>query len=143
MVGIHYYSHEQEQAGSKDQIMPRLKRTPPAPKVIGSYNEGIVKVEIIEIDEESESYGTGASAKVRKLKNYNQALEKFANEYFWGEYKSDLKPLIHDNRQISALSRKLTLLGINLEDRALRALAKEVRKAILALENCVTNNSTK
>jgi hypothetical protein len=123
--------------------MPRLKRIPPAPKVIGSYNEGIVKVEIIEIDEESESYGTGASAKVRKLKNYNQALEKFANEYFWGEYKSDLKPLIHDNRQISALSRKLTLLGINLEDRALRALAKEVRKAILALENCVTNNSTK
>ena len=123
--------------------MPRPKRTPPPPKVIGSYNEGIVQVEIVEINEESESYGAGASAKVRKLKNYNLALEKFANEYFWGQHKDDLKPLIHDARQISALSRKLTLLGIHLEDRALRALAEEVRKAILALENCVTNNTAK
>jgi hypothetical protein len=92
------------------------------------------------IDEESESYGTGAAARVRNLKNYNLALERFANEYFWGENRSSLKPLIHDSRKISALAEKLSLLGIYLEDRALRTLATQIRKDILALENGVINN---
>ncbi len=123
--------------------MPRAKRIPPFPKVLGSFNEGILQVEVIKIDEESENFGKGAAAKVRNLKNYNQALERFANEYFWGKNKNKLKPLIHDSRKISALAAQLTLLGVNLEDRALRTLAEKIRRDILALENCVTNNSTK
>lgn len=120
--------------------MPRKKRVPPTPKVLDSYYEGILQVEVVGIDEESESYGTGAAAKVRNLKNYNLALQRFANEYFWGENRNSLKPLIHDSRKISALAEKLSLLGIYLEDRALRTLATQIRKDILALENGVINN---
>lgn len=123
--------------------MPRKKRVPPTPKVIDSFYEGILQVEVVEIDEESENFGKGAAAKVRNLKNYNRALERFANEYFWGKNKDALKPLIHDSRKISALAEKLSLLGIYLEDRALRTLAMEIRRDILALENSVTNNSSK
>lgn len=120
--------------------MPRKKRVPPPPKVLDNFYEGILQVEVVEIDEESESYGTGAAARVRNLKNYNLALERFANEYFWGEHRNDLKPLIHDSRKISALAVKLSLLGIYLGDRAMRTLAEEIRKDILALENCLKNN---
>ena len=123
--------------------MPRAKRNPPSPKIIGGYFEGILQVEIVEVNEQSENFGKGAAAKVRNLRNCNEALERFADEYFWGRNKRKLKPLIHDKRKISALSRQLTLLGVDLEDRALRNLAIQVRKDILAFDNCLKNQSSK
>ena len=121
--------------------MPRVKRNAPSPIIIGHYFEGIQRVEVEAIDEKTEYFGKGAKAKVRKLKNHNKALDLFANEYFWGKNQRKPYPLIHNPRKISALANQLVILGINLEDRALRNLAMLVRKDILALENALKNKS--
>ncbi len=121
--------------------MPRAKKIPPSPRIIGSYFEGIQHVEIVEINEQTEYFGKGAKAKIRRLRNHNNALELFADEYFWGKNKRKLHPLIHNPRKISALANQLVMLGIDLEDRALRNLAALIRKDILALENAIKNNS--
>lgn len=120
--------------------MPRRKRIPPPPKVIGSFTENGEVVEIIEIDEQTENYGKGAYAKVRRLKNFNMALESFADEYFWGNKKRKLKRLVYDPRKTSALANELVTLGVELEDRALRDLAIEIRKQIKALDNALEKN---
>lgn len=120
--------------------MPRRKRIPPPPKVIGSFTENGEVVEIIEIDEQTENYGKGAYAKVRRLKNFNITLERFADEYFWGNKKRKLKRLVYDPRKTSALANELVTLGVELEDRALRDLAVEIRKQIKALDNALEKN---
>ncbi len=121
--------------------MPRAKKIPPSPQVVGTYYEGIQPVEVLEINEETENFGKGAKAKIRKLRNHNKALELFANEYFWGKNRRKLHPLIHNPRKISALANQLAILGVDLQDRALRDMAMIIRKEILALENGHKNNN--
>ena len=120
--------------------MPRSKPPPPTPRVIGEYYEGILRVEIVEIDEQTENYGKGASAKVRRLKNFNKALEAFSNEYYWGPKKRKLKKLVYDPRKTSALANELVILGVELEDRAMRDLAVEIKKQIKILDSALKKN---
>lgn len=117
--------------------MPRKKKIPPLPKVVGRFTENSEVVEIVEIDEHTESFGKGAYAKVRRLKNFNIALERFADEYFWGNKKRKLKQLVYNPRKTSALANELVTLGIELQDRSLRDLAVEIRKQIKALDNAL------
>jgi hypothetical protein len=119
--------------------MPRKKINPKQPKEVARYTDDEVEVIIVEIDEETENFGKGASAKVRRLKNFNKALDAFANEYFWGQRRIRLKSLIHNPRKITALANELILLGIDLEDRALRNLAVDIKKNIIAFENALKN----
>lgn len=121
--------------------MPRAKKIAPSPQIVGTYYEGIQPVEVLEINEETENFGKGAKAKIRKLRNHNKALALFANEYFWGKNRRRLHPLIHNPRKISALANQLAILGVNLQDRALRDMAMIIRKEILALENGHKNNT--
>lgn len=118
--------------------MPRNKRIAPSPKIIGTFVEDGQKIEIVEIDELTENYGKGAYLKVRRLQNFNKALDLFAEQYFWGEKRQKLKKLVYDPRKTSALSDALLRLGIELEDRALRTLAIEIKRQIKALDSALT-----
>ncbi len=123
--------------------MSRRKRFPPTPKVIDEYYEGILHVEIVEIDEQTENFGKGASAKVRRLKNFDKALKAFAEEYYWGPKKRKLKKLVYDPRKTSALANELVTLGVELEDRAMRDLAVEIKRQIRVLDNVLQKNPQK
>jgi hypothetical protein len=118
--------------------MPRNKRIAPPPNIIGGFIEAGEIIDIVQIDERTESYGKGAYLRVRRLKNFNKALNLFADEYFWGTKKRKLKKLVHDPRKTSALADVLVSLGVELEDRALRNLAIEIKKQIKALDNALS-----
>jgi len=118
--------------------MPRNKRIAPSPKIIGTFVEDGQKIEIVEIDELTESYGKGAYLRVRRLQTFNKALEVFAEQFFCGKKKQKLKKLIYDPRKTSALANELLRLGIELEDRALRSLAIEIKRQIKALDSALT-----
>ena len=118
--------------------MPRNKRVAPPPNIIGSFSEDSEITHIILIDEHTEGYGKGAYLRVRRLQNFNKALEAFAEEYFWGSKRRKLKKLVYDPRKTSALADVLVTMGIELEDRALRNLAIEIKKQIKALDNALS-----
>lgn len=117
--------------------MPRKKITPPAPISHGFTNEPDgSKREILEITPESVNFGSGAAKKVKALQDFDIALSKIADEYYFGSKnaKSKIAELIDNSRQNSALKTKLELMGIDLEDRAMRDLAKKIKKAIKEIE---------
>jgi hypothetical protein len=117
--------------------MPRKKIAPPAPISHGFTNESEdSKREILEITPESVNFGSGAAKKVKALQDFEVALSKIADEYYFGseKAKSKIAELIDNSRQNSALKTKLELMGIDLEDRAMRDLAKKIKKAIKEIE---------
>lgn len=121
--------------------MPRAKKTAPKPKVLGVLYEGILKIPIVEITEETENIGKGAKQKVENLKNFEKAHELIADEYFFGSVsqKKKIKELIYGNRKISAFRDELQRRGINLEDRACGTLAEAIQKSIIAFDNAIKN----
>jgi len=116
--------------------MPRRKRTAPSPILLDSFWHGIQYIEVVHIDEYTEAIGKGSAQKVKRLKNFNKALEAIAEDYFWGNTKArkNIRRLVDNPRKITELGIQMALKGVELEDRAMRNLAKEVKKHIKILE---------
>lgn len=115
--------------------MPRRKRVAPIPPLLGSFWCGIQYTEVVLIDEHTENIGKGAAKKIKRLKNFDLALTAIAEDYFWGgiNIQRKIKPLIDEPRKISALRDELQRRGLELEDRAMRSLAMDIKKQIRAL----------
>ena len=117
--------------------MPRKKRIRVEPSKIGEIGyQGDVYV-IVEITEITESFGHGATKKLQALRNYNNALEHIANKLFFNKSSFETKRirrLIYEPISLISISRELELIGISLEERAMRELAQKVKVDIKAFD---------
>jgi len=117
--------------------MPRKKRIRVEPSKIREIEyDGDVYV-IVEITEITESFGYGATKKLQALKNYNNALEHIANKLFFNKSSFETKRirrLIYEPISLISISRELELIGISLEERAMRELAQKVKVDIKAFD---------
>ena len=122
--------------------MPRPKRIAKKPLVLGSYYYGIQRYEIFSVNEETESYGSGANKKLSYFKNFELAIQKIVTRYLDGDQKikRKLKLTIQNPKKLKPLMDQLELIGVDLNERALRNLAKRIRKEIMAWENAIKNN---
>lgn len=122
--------------------MPRPTRTPKIPIALGGYFHGIQRYEMFAIDGETESYGKGANKRLGYLKNFDQAVQEIVTKYLNGDQKikSKLKLTVSNPKKLKPLMEQLELIGIDLNERALRNLAKRVRIEIKAWENAIENN---
>lgn len=122
--------------------MPRPKRIAKKPLVLGDYYYGIQRYEIFSVNEETESYGSGANKKLSYFKNFELAIQKIVTSYLDGDQKikSKLKLTIKNPKKLKPLMDQLELIGVDLNERALRNLAKRIRKEIMAWENAIKNN---
>lgn len=126
------------------QIMPRKKRVRKDPLLLGEFFIGIQKYQYFLIDEETESYGSGANKKLSYFKNFDLALQKIVSKYFEGDQniKRKLQLTLKNPKKLKPLMDQLELIGVDLNERALRNLAKRVRIEIKALESGIKHNST-
>ena len=122
--------------------MPRKKRVRKEPLPLSEFYIGIQKVQILLIDEETESYGSGANKKLSYFKNFDLAIQKIVSNYLDGDQKirGKLQLTLKDPKKLKVLMEQLELIGIDLNERALRNLAKRVRIEIKAWENAIKNN---
>jgi len=122
--------------------MPRPIRTPKMPIVLGSFYHGIQRYEMFAIDKETESHGKGANKRLGYLKNFDKAIQEIVEKYLNGDQKikSKLKLTLSNPKKLKPLMEQLELIGIELNERALRNLAKIIRKEIIAWENAIKNN---
>ena len=122
--------------------MPRPKRIAKKTLVLGDYYYGIQRYEIFSVNEETESYGSGANKKLSYFKNLELAIQKIVTRYLDGDQKikSKLKLTIKNPKKLKPLMDQLELIGVDLNERALRNLAKRIRKEIMAWENAIKNN---
>jgi hypothetical protein len=122
--------------------MPRKKRVRKEPLLLNEFYIGIQEVQILLIDEETESYGSGANKKLSYFKNFDLAIQKIVSVYLDGDQKikSKLQLTLKDPKKLKPLMEQLELIGIDLNERALRNLAKRVRIEIKAWENAIKNN---
>jgi|LauGreDrversion4_2_1035121.scaffolds.fasta_scaffold1621516_1 hypothetical protein len=125
--------------------MPRPTRTPKMPIVLGGFYYGIQRYEIFAIDEETESYGKGANKRLGYLKNFDKAVQEIVEKYLNGDQKikSKLKLTVSNPKKLKPLMEQLEFIGIELNERALRNLAKIIRKEIIVWENAIKNNLSK
>ena len=126
----------------KKQIdMARPKRIKIEPQKIGEFEVDGEKVDIVYVTEETESYGHGAAKRKAAFQNYNKALESIANQYYFGttKQKARIKEYISKPISLSGLAIELGLAGIELEERAMRELAKNIKIAIKAFDEALKN----
>jgi hypothetical protein len=117
--------------------MPRPKRIRLLP-VISNYIDEDGKPFITElISEETESFGAGASKKIQNYRNFEIGLNHIANLLFFqnSHKKKELYSLITKEVSLVGISRELQFTNIKLEERAMRTLAKKIKKAIQACLN--------
>jgi len=121
--------------------MPRPKRIKIDPQKLGEVEVDGVKFDIVGVTKETESFGHGAAKRVVALQNFNKALDSISQKYYWGDSKDQarLRKLISEPTSLSELARELELEGINLEERAMRALAKKVKVAIKHFDEAIKN----
>jgi hypothetical protein len=125
------------------QIMPRKKRVRKEPLLLKEFFVGIQKYQVLLIDEETESYGSGANKKLSYFKNFDLAFQKIVSKYFDGDQKikRKLQLTLKNPKKLKPLMEQLELIGVDLNERALRSLAKRVRIEIKAFESAIKNNS--
>lgn len=125
------------------QIMPRKKRVRKEPLLLQEFYIGIQKYQVLLIDEETESYGSGANNKLSYFRNFDLAFQKIVSKYFDGDQKikRKLQLTLKNPKKLKPLMEQLELIGVDLNERALRNLAKRVRIEIKAFENAIKNNS--
>jgi hypothetical protein len=123
--------------------MPRKKRVPKEPLLLSEFFIGIQKYQVLSIDEETESYGSGANKKLSYLKNFDLAIQEIVLRYVDGDQKikRKLQLTLKNPKKIKPLMEQLELIGVDLNERALRNLAKRVRIEIKACENIIKSNS--
>lgn len=123
--------------------MPRKKRVRKEPLFIDEFFIGIEKYQVLLIDEETESYGRGANKKLTHLKNFDLAFQEIVSKYLDGDQKikRKLQLTLKNPKKLKPLMEQLELIGVDLNERALRNLAKRVRIEIKAIENAIKNNS--
>lgn len=123
--------------------MPRKKRVRKEPLFIDDFFIGIEKYQVLLIDEETESYGRGANKKLTYLKNFDLAFQEIVSKYLDGDQKikRKLQLTLKNPKKLKPLMEQLELIGVDLNERALRNLAKRVRIEIKAIENAIKNNS--
>lgn len=121
--------------------MPRPKRIKIDPQKLGEVAVDGVTFDIVGVTEETESYGHGAAKRVLALQNFNKALDSIAQKYYWGDSKDQarLRKLISEPISLSELARELELEGINLEERAMRELAKKIKVSIKHFNEAIKN----
>ena len=122
--------------------MPRKKRVPKEPLLLKEFYSGIEKIQVFLIDEETESYGKGSNKKLSYYNNFDLAIREIVAKYLDGDQKikGRLKVTLKDPKKLKPLMEQLELIGIDLNERALRNLAKKVRIEIKAWENAIKNN---
>lgn len=125
------------------QIMPRRKRVPKKPLLLSEFFIGIQKYQVLSIDEETESYGSGANKKLSYLKNFDLAIQEIVLRYVDGDQKikRKLQLTLKNPKKLKPLMEQLELIGVDLNERALRNLAKRVRIEIKACENIIKSSS--
>jgi hypothetical protein len=123
--------------------MPRKKRVRKEPLLLKEFFVGIQKYQVLLIDEETESYGSGANKKLSYFKNFDLAFQKIVSKYFDGDQKikRKLQLTLKNPKKLKPLMEQLELIGVDLNERALRSLAKRVRIEIKAFESAIKNNS--
>jgi len=123
--------------------MPRKKRVPKEPLLLSEFFIGIQKYQVLSIDEETESYGSGANKKLSYLKNFDLAIQEIVLRYVDGDQKikRKLQLTLKNPKKLKPLMEQLELIGVDLNERALRNLAKRVRIEIKACENIIKSNS--
>lgn len=122
--------------------MPRPKRKLVLPKVTNFIDKDGTPVVLELITEETEDYGAGAVKKVQKLRNFEIGLNHIANKIFFNAspISKVLEKQINKKVRLVGITRELQFTDIELEERAMRNLAKKIKKAIQGLQNAIKEN---